>query len=157
MQTKICCRCKKRLPVTEFRKHGGEYSYSLQCYCKKCQYEINKTRWFKNSINSHIKRSDLPKECHDLTEEEYWVALSMQDARCNICGKLLIYEKGEIDCIIPLSKGGAVTFYNVQILCNICNSKKHAKIMECDLHLAKKFKFKERFTELDYKLIKMML
>lgn len=45
--------------------------------------------------------------------------------RCCICGA---NEELEFDHIIPISKGGATTFRNLQLLCHSCNSKKSDNI-----------------------------
>ena len=45
--------------------------------------------------------------------------------RCCICGS---NEKLEFDHIIPISKGGATTFRNLQLLCEKCNREKSNKI-----------------------------
>lgn len=42
-----------------------------------------------------------------------------------------------VDHIIPLSKGGHDTLYNVQVLCRICNTKKGSKILPVDVARAK--------------------
>lgn len=39
--TKVCCRCKKELPLDMFCKNSST-SDGLSCYCKKCSYERNK-------------------------------------------------------------------------------------------------------------------
>lgn len=45
--------------------------------------------------------------------------------KCCICGSK---ENLEFDHIIPVSKGGATTFRNLQLLCHNCNMKKSDKI-----------------------------
>lgn len=45
--------------------------------------------------------------------------------KCCICGS---HENLEFDHIIPISKGGATTFRNLQLLCHSCNLKKSDKI-----------------------------
>lgn len=45
--------------------------------------------------------------------------------RCCMCGSK---KELEFDHIIPISKGGATTFRNLQLLCKTCNIKKSDKI-----------------------------
>ena len=45
--------------------------------------------------------------------------------KCVQCGS---NEKLEFDHIIPVSKGGANTYRNIQLLCEPCNRSKSAKI-----------------------------
>lgn len=56
------------------------------------------------------------------------------EGKCQCCGKLLSFDVGvtendypSIDHIIPISKNGAHTWDNVQLLCRLCNCKKSNK------------------------------
>lgn len=49
---KICPRCKRKLPLSEFyiKKSTGSY----ESYCKKCKKELCK-QWFFNNKERHLK------------------------------------------------------------------------------------------------------
>jgi len=64
-----------------------------------------------------------------LTVEQWENVLRIQSNHCNVCGKRFTKKRPPtIDHIIPLSKGGGLTYENIQALCKSCNSRKHAKI-----------------------------
>ena len=53
------------------------------------------------------------------------IAVSAHDGgRCRKCGSS---EKLHFDHVIPVSKGGANTVANIQLLCGACNRAKGAK------------------------------
>ena len=74
--------------------------------------------------NSHTNR--LQKEASRYLPEkvrhEVW---RRDEGKCCICGS---NEKLEFDHIIPFSKGGSNTTRNIQLLCEVCNRQKSAKI-----------------------------
>lgn len=41
--TKTCTKCRRELPLSEFTKNKSR-SDGLQCWCKSCRSELNKTR-----------------------------------------------------------------------------------------------------------------
>jgi len=141
VSTKICIRCNLVKPKTDFHKnpnHGdGFYSMCKQCKrkyrispeYKKRESELEKTNRYKSRtvVMGHRDRSSLPRCCHTLTYIEWESILETQQYRCAICG--CSDKKLEHDCIIPISKGGALTFENTQALCNVCNSKKGSKLL----------------------------
>jgi len=84
------------------------------------------------SKRHHHKRLTQKKNTEaTLTEEQWYRILEMQHYRCNNqnCGKRFTKKRPPtIDHIIPLSKGGGLTFENVQALCGRCNSSKKDKM-----------------------------
>ena len=77
----------------------------------------------------HKRRARMIHAEATLTLEQWDAVIKLEDNRCNICKRK--FTKGRpptIDHIIPLSKGGGLTFENVQALCRSCNSAKHAKL-----------------------------
>lgn len=64
------------------------------------------------------KRERISKE----TMNEVW---RRDEGKCVECGSK---EKLEFDHIIPVSKGGSSTYRNLQLLCEVCNRKKHNSI-----------------------------
>jgi 5-methylcytosine-specific restriction endonuclease McrA len=64
-----------------------------------------------------------------LTLEQWTQIIKMQNNTCNICKQKFTKKRvATTDHIIPLSKGGGLTFENVQALCGSCNSSKNAKL-----------------------------
>jgi 5-methylcytosine-specific restriction endonuclease McrA len=66
-----------------------------------------------------------------LTDEEWNQILILQNNSCGWCDCFFDDSNPpERDHVIPVSKGGALTFENVQALCRSCNSKKGNKIKD---------------------------
>jgi len=64
------------------------------------------------------KRETIPQDVKD----KVW---QRDNGKCVECDSK---ENLEFDHIIPFSKGGSSTYRNIQLLCEPCNRKKHAKI-----------------------------
>jgi len=58
--------------------------------------------------------------------------LTAQGMSCRVCGVELSVETATIDHIIPQAKGGPNELYNMQVLCEPCNSEKGDYC--CDLY-----------------------
>lgn len=152
----MCYKCKIVKPISEFHKDKNK-SDGLMALCIKCkreyrtsakykeierqlektpQYKLRKRRYYKTekgknyiSLEEHRYRTRNTGNAHDLTSYQWQTILYMQDFRCAICrNPFTTQEPAERDCIIPLSKGGSLTFENTQALCCHCNSKKSTKL-----------------------------
>lgn len=79
------------------------------------------------SMNKRRSKSEMVN--NDLTIEQWNKILNLQNNRCLICKrKFNSHLKPTRDHIIPVSKGGGLTFENTQALCRSCNSSKSAKL-----------------------------
>lgn len=79
--------------------------------------------------SAHLRRSRVKCVRNSLTLLQWEKILETQGNKCAICGKAFCKSrKPTMDHIIPLSKGGGLTFENVQALCGNCNSSKSAKL-----------------------------
>lgn len=77
----------------------------------------------------HTRRSRNNCVNCTLTLEQWNKILVMQNGKCADCGKVFSCKCPPTkDHIIPLSKGGGLTFENTQALCKSCNCKKNDKI-----------------------------
>lgn len=68
--TKICSKCGRELPLSEFSKHKRSKD-GLQPYCKECKKECNKQYYAEN----REKITELRKQWYDENREElleYW-------------------------------------------------------------------------------------
>lgn len=94
----------------------------LHNFCKTPQGQL------KISKANHVRRSREKKIPCTLTVKQWEKILVMQNSRCAICGKEFSkFLKPTRDHIIPLSKGGGLTFGNTQALCKSCNCSKNDK------------------------------
>ena len=67
----------------------------------------------------------------DLTLEQWTIIIEEQGNRCKHCGKTFFIDvRATRDHIIPISKGGGLTYGNVQALCQSCNSRKNNRCEE---------------------------
>lgn len=72
-----------------------------------------------------VKLSSSKKRSRAITQEVKDRVWNRDGGKCVQCGS---NENLEFDHIIPFSKGGANTYRNIQLLCELCNRSKSAKI-----------------------------
>ena len=95
-------------------------------YKKYGQSEAGK---LSNARKLHKRRSLLKQTSCTLTLLQWEKILDTQGNKCAICGKRFCKSRPPTkDHIVPLSKGGGLTFENVQALCHSCNSSKNASL-----------------------------
>lgn len=100
-----------------------------QCIERVKKYHRTPQGKLVESRASHRRRSLSEHVDCSLTLEQWNKIIFMQDNLCATCGKKFSSKcKPTKDHIIPLSKGGGLTFENIQALCASCNSRKNDKI-----------------------------
>lgn len=92
-------------------------------YKHTSKYRVTQSR------NKHLRRTRENLVESTLTPLQWEKILESQSNKCSICGKRFCKSRPPtVDHIIPLSKGGGLTFENVQALCRSCNSSKNARL-----------------------------
>jgi 5-methylcytosine-specific restriction endonuclease McrA len=109
-----CRRCGEEL--WQIRSVSPNYK-SVIWQCEYCGSVVMVRRQVGNIVERSNRRS-IPKE----VKREVW---RRDQGRCMTCGSR---ENLEFDHIIPLSKGGANTVRNLQLLCQNCNREKSDNI-----------------------------
>ena len=148
-----CKSCKKEYLKIYNQKNKLQHKENCKIYYqenklkitaqKKIYYQKNKLqitekhkiynqtasgKFFK-TIRFHTRRSRTKQSPCTLTLEQWNKILEHQKNRCAICGKRFCKSRPATkDHIVPLSRGGGLTFENVQALCKSCNSSKNASI-----------------------------
>jgi len=100
--------------------------------CKRCKLiHLRKLRRLYRSIHgsrsTHRKRAKYFGVFYEPISRKK--VFDRDDWQCNICGidvikEPLKYNSGELDHIVPISKGGSHSYLNVQCLCRRCNNLK---------------------------------
>ena len=136
-------RDKNKEQLKEYEKKYRETFPEKQVYRHKKYYEENSEkekervrRYAQTPIgkitNTRIRhrRRALSKDTPcTLTLIQWEKILESQSNKCSICGKRFCKSIPPTkDHIIPVSKGGGLTFENVQALCRSCNSSKNARL-----------------------------
>lgn len=80
METKICTKCGKEKPLSEFSKNARKRD-GYQCACKECMAEYNRIHYLKNKEIYNIKAANQSKEC-----VEYMRSIKEQ-LKCSKCGE----------------------------------------------------------------------
>ncbi len=84
---KVCSRCKKVKPLSEFYKGKGRFGRDP--YCKLCKVQVGcayaKTSAGIKRAKKANKKRNLKK--YSLTPESYWLMLKSQNGVCAICKK----------------------------------------------------------------------
>jgi len=98
--------------IIAYLSQNNQLTDDIHNYFKKIKSDqlIDEVRYERESIPTRIK-------------DQVW---RRDQGRCVECGS---NEKLEFDHIIPISKGGANSYRNIQLLCEPCNRRKSAKIV----------------------------
>jgi hypothetical protein len=88
----------------------------------KLFHEDAQTDFIVNNENDSFTNKEYRQSIPESVRHEVW---RRDQGRCVSCGSQINIE---FDHIIPISKGGSNTARNLQLLCEICNRKKSAKI-----------------------------
>lgn len=136
---------EKRLKRRKEKETDGREYHCVQCnvelqkhqqkYCKECSIKIYKQRRLeeKRKTGTHRKRA-RHYGCIVDTVNKFKV-FERDKYKCKLCGiKVQIKDSNKsnsahLDHILPLSKGGAHTYSNIQTLCFECNVNKGNKLM----------------------------
>jgi len=154
-QYKTCSRCKQLLLISDFNKRTKTKD-GLNYYCRKCDADaryayrhsgaftrvayrnwpeekkiLNRQRNLAyNKANKHkrtlamSKRRARQKQNGVFVIHDYEI-LAIQRANCFYCGN----PGGEVDHVIPLSRGGAHSIGNLVPACRSCNSSKNNRFI----------------------------
>lgn len=124
--------CKRR--SIEWQKNNPDKLKENQRKYRKSHLEQRRAynnEWRKNNpekaaIHVHNRRSrKMGNGNSSYTKEDIKQFLILQKQKCAICN-VSIKSGYHIDHIVPLSKGGNNTRYNIQLLCPLCNLSKNA-------------------------------
>lgn len=123
-----CKICKRKYRTSEYyHKRELELERTEQYRERRRKYKTTPKGKHCWSNKSHYDRSGISNIYDLITFEQWQLILTKQEYRCAICNQpfsaILKYTK---DCIIPISKGGNLTFDNTQALCFHCNAVKHS-------------------------------
>ncbi len=132
IESKKCSNCKEIKSITEFNKNicGADgLDHRCKSCCDKIAEEYRKTPKGKIYVAKKAhKRRQLESKNHaksDITPDQWTLCLEEVNYTCPMCGKAFGPNlRPHIDHIYPLSKGGDLTYWNVQPLCRSCNSSK---------------------------------
>ncbi len=127
--SKRCTKCHT-VKLGNRRNFGGTPKGNLRgacrsCVCKKVsQYNKN----HPDQVRSRdAKRAKLSHDAEGLytSEDIKKIRLDLDD-KCFYCDEPL-YGKGEVEHLIPLSRGGDNHTSNLTLACYLCNGEKHKK------------------------------
>lgn len=141
---KTCIKCGLSLQLSDFHK-DAQNKDGLRNTCKTCSKNSVKTwqiafpdkerekkiRWKsenpeRDRIHSQTKRARRRKLGGKLSIGLSKKLFEAQRGKCACCG-LPLGDNYHLDHIMPLALGGANEDWNIQLLRQHCNNKKHAK------------------------------
>lgn len=142
---KKCSRCKECKPAEFFGKLA-QSSDGLRSYCKPCEVEWAKEKYWRDVeksrseamqkyfLNVHrsraygrvaasVRRARITGAGGFHTRQDVLTILKLQKYKCAVC-ECSVKKEYHVDHIMPLAKGGTSWPWNLQILCPTCNMKK---------------------------------
>ena len=127
-------RIKARAATTKWRKknlekaraYGREYAAKNVERRRINNKEYSRKNAAKLAAKERNKRAIRLRNGGTHTKEDVADILKMQRGKCAYC-RLKLGKKYHVDHIVPSVKGGSNGRENLQILCALCNHKKHAR------------------------------
>ena len=129
----------------EIRAKARERYYSDPRYGpdKQRQWRAENPEMSRATVNRYRSRHPIMSRVHNNKRRartmdsfgqwtvDEWISLKARfEFKCLMCGRKEPDIKLTFDHVIPLSQGGMNTIDNGQPLCQPCNSKKHARIVD---------------------------
>lgn len=127
LECKACGLCGEMRPPAAFHRHAGTPD-GLSNYCKECAKAAT-IAWRRANpdqarVGRHIRRARIANADGHHTKGDLIEIRARQKNRCAVCSKHL-RSGGDLDHIVPLSRGGSNWPKNLQWLCSSCNRSKH--------------------------------
>lgn len=121
---KLSIACKGRILTEEHKKKIGDSHRGKKAY--QWKGGVSKTKEYSAIYKRRYRARKRKAQGFHTTKE--WENLKKKvDYTCLDCGKREPKIKLTVDHIQPLSKSGSDYIWNIQPLCQSCNSKKHDK------------------------------
>lgn len=120
--------------ITEKRRSYYQSRYKKDNYIRAShRYAISAKGKAASARGTHNFRWKNISRVNDLTAEQWQIIVSGQGNLCanpNCRQEFDSAHSPQRDCIIPASKGGGLTFNNVQALCATCNASKKDTVID---------------------------
>ncbi len=141
-----CPNCVTWLPVGQFSLVAGRAGTGRQSYCKSCASKVKRSPRSPESVKRNLLRQRLN---YQAAPEKAYQKKAVRRARlanvpseriernqvyftwqglCGICWNMVDPENWHLDHIVPIVKGGAHLFSNVQPAHPFCNISKGARL-----------------------------
>lgn len=139
VKIKLCPKCNEFKKVEEFNRNKRT-SDGLNDWCRECSHEAdNRWRdsnperyWVLKTLNNHRRRGFRVEIAVDVL-----VKLAKTTKTCPLCGCELVWSydakngrRNSCPTLDRIDNGKALTFNNVQIICNRCNATKYDRTMK---------------------------
>lgn len=128
---KICCRCKKEKPLSEFNRKSSNKD-GLERYCKECHREKNRNHYV---ANKETYKESARKFKHQKRE---WYQELKQTLKCESCGedkhwRLSFHHKDDnkedsVSQMVIKNRSKEIILEEIekcQVLCHNCHSDVH--------------------------------
>lgn len=125
-QSSLAAKARYRERHREMLRERNREYHKRKPEMKTRYRKINREAWrMKHRVWEHNRRARVRNAEGSFTVQEWLDVCAKHDNRCAHCGLQVELTQ---DHIIPLARGGTNWISNIQPLCRICNSRKHAKM-----------------------------